>query len=96
MQPVGKKNHHHFHGLSPEIVVQTLQSVSSPFCVLKTDTNRYTILSIFQIEEKRILVVVEVDNPLENNNKIKINKIITIYPKDRVDAYIKNNIVIYI
>ena len=95
MQPIGEKNHHHFHNLSAETIFKTLLFLKKPYCILKTGANRYSILSKHMEKLKRIITIIEI-----NANKVseinKINKIVTIYPKDKINNYINGKTILYI
>lgn len=96
MQPIGKKAHHHFHGLTSENILATLNSLSEPYCVLQTGINRFSILSTFEENRKRLITIIEIDATLAGFPFAKINKIITIYPKDRINNYIRGKTILYI
>ena len=96
MQPVGEKNHHHFHNLTTENVLETLKTLSNPYCVLQTESNRLSILSTYEKNGKRLVTIIEIDTVLLGLSAAKINKIITIYPKDRINNYIRGKTVLYL
>ena len=45
MQPLGNSRKHHFHELSPEDILESLNSITTPYCVLKNDKGRIEIIS---------------------------------------------------
>ena len=96
MQPTGEKKEHNFHGLKPETVLQALKDMNHPFCILKSRLQRYVTISSFILNETRILIIIEIDAPLRKNHKAKINKIVTIYPSDSINAYLRNKKVLYL
>ena len=95
-QPVGENKHHHSHDLSIDCVFKTLNSINKPFCVLKSRLNRFAIISSFEENNLRLLTIVEINVPILLKRLTKINKIITIYPKDNIDNYLKGKTILYI
>ena len=96
MQPAGIKIVHNTHGLSPEIILQALKDASHPFCILKSYLNRYITISSFEINESRVLIIIEINASLRKNHEAKINKIVTIYPSDSINAYLRNKKILYL
>ena len=96
MQPAGLKIVHNTHGLTPETILRALKDVSHPFCILKSYFNRYVTISSFELNEARILVIIEINAPLRKNHQAKINKIVTIYPSDTINAYLRNKKILYL
>ena len=89
MQPEGKSDNHNFHGLTPEDVYVSLASIKDPKCIFITKFERYAIVSIeLSHFNYPLMMVVEKDAGLQNDTEARINKIITIYPKDHIDEYI--------
>ena len=82
---------HHYHGLTPEEIVDTLANITDPYCVIKTKFSRYAIMStnVSHFGEQ-LMVIIEVGSGLSNDPKANINKLITIYPKDDIDKAIEN------
>ena len=97
MQEVkGSNKQHHYHSLPSLLIWKALVSLKNPYCILKTKQNRYTILSSFEDNGIRLLTIIEVNAPLKEDKKAKINKIVTIYPKDRINAFLKGKTILYI
>ena len=96
MQPVGGKGGHHYHELTEEDIYVALASIKEPYAVIDEENSKYTIISIIKSHfERPLLVVIEVNAPLIVNKKAKINKIVTIFAKRKVDNYINKKIVLY-
>ena len=91
MQPIGGKGGHHYHELTEEDIYIALVSIKDPYAVIDEGDNKYSIVSIFMSHiNKPLLLVVEVNANLIINALAKVNKIVTIYPKDKIDNYISN------
>ena len=89
-QEIGEGSHH-FHGLSPEEIVDTLANITDPYCIIKTTFSRYAIMSTtISHYGEPLMVIIEVGAGLGSNPSANINKLITIYPKDDIDKTIKN------
>ena len=81
-----------YHGLSPEELYEVFRSLKDSNCFFKSIDNRYVILtSICVSDGDPILVILEVKTQLRDLRKLKINKIITVYPKRGVDAFIESH-----
>ena len=100
MQPIGGRGNHNFHGLTEEDVYLALESIQNPYAVMASKNDRYSIISIEASHfGKQLIVVIEKNASLIQNINAKVNKVVTIYPKDNIDRYIngKNQInVLYI
>ena len=96
MQPLGNKRQHNSHGLTPETILRGFKDMTHPFCILKSYFNRYITISSFELNAARILIVIEINAPLRKNHKAKINKIVTIYPSDSVQSYLRNKKILYL
>ena len=81
MQPIGGKGRHHYHGLSPENVFETLSTIRFSKDVTVSYDDRYLILTLATIfDEINIAVVVTPKGHSINIKNKEINRIITIYP----------------
>ena len=96
MQPIGLKIEHNTHGFTPNNLLSIFESLSNPFCILKTHFNRYTLISSIFINTTRVLTIIEINAPLNKKKNARINKIVTIYPKDRIEKYIGKRTILYI
>ena len=89
MKPVGGKGQHNYHELTPDDIYMSLASIKNPKYVFESKYGRYAIISIeLSHFDCPLMMIVEKDAPLKTDNKAKINKIITIYPKTQIDEYI--------
>ena len=89
MQAEGKSDNHNFHGLTPEDVYMSLFSIKDPRCVFITKFDRYAIVSVeLSHFDYPLMMVIEKDSGLQNDTEARVNKVITIYPKDHIDEYI--------
>ena len=83
MQPVGTKNHHNTHGLTPEEIYNSLKSLSKSKEIYPTHDFRYIVVSdVVASCGYQIVAVIEIGSALSNNMDANINKLATIYPKD--------------
>ena len=90
MQPIGGKDNHNYHGLTPEDVYMSLVSIKNPKYVYVTKYDRFAIISIeLSHYDVPLMLIVEKDAGLQKDTEARINKIITIYPKSYIDEYIK-------
>ena len=89
MQPQGNKKSHNIHGLTELDIYESIKEISEPYCVIRGKMNRYTIItSTICHFNKQLFLILEVDAGLIQNFSAKIIKIVTIYPKSQLDAYI--------
>ena len=90
MQPVGKRGHHHYHGLTEEEIIYSLASINTQDTVYQVGVDRFLIAtSIIAKCGDIIIVLIDIDAALHNDCKAKINKIVTLYPKENCKKYLK-------
>ena len=90
MQPLGNSRKHHFHELSPEDILESLNSITTPYCVLKNDKGRIEIISSIQSHfGVQTIVVIELNSGLVVNSNANVNKMVTMIPKRNAEKYIK-------
>ena len=99
MQPLGSKGKHNFHGLLPEEIYDSLHDLQNARCIARVcDTRTVIVTSIVASCGDPIVVIVETGSSLTFNRNANINKIVTLYPKKKLDTYLskisKNNIFI--
>ena len=84
MQPVGSIHKHHSHGLKPETIFDVLSTLKSATLIYKSYSNRFAVVVCGIIEWIDIMVIIELNSGLINDRYAKINKLVTIYPKDNI------------
>ena len=90
MQPMGGKDQHNYHELTPEDVFMALSSIKDPKCVFITGDNRYALISIeLSHFDLPLMLVIETEASLIEKWDASINKVVTIYPRSSVDKYIE-------
>lgn len=91
MEPIGGIGSHHFHGLTPEDIYMSLSSIKNPRCVFIDKKERYAFISIeLSHFDHPLMLIVEKNAGLQANANARINKVVTIYPKDHLDEFIAN------
>lgn len=81
-----------YHGLSESQLYDALVSIKTSACFFKTKKNRYAILTnVILPDGDPILVIIEINANLKQQFKIKINKIVTVYPKRNIKSYINSH-----
>ena len=89
MQPVGGKDRHNYHGLTPKELVEVFNNLINPYCVFFTDLGRLGIISTIISESGHpLMVVIEIGAGLISNSDANINKMLTMYPKDKLNKYL--------
>lgn len=100
MQSKGGKGGHNYHDLSPKEVLDALNNIVSPYCIFKTKQDRLSIiLSCVCHEGKPLMAIVEINADLIDKKNAKINKLVSLYPKDDIDEIVNKlhpNEVLYI
>lgn len=87
MQEIGESGKmHNYHGLTPEDIVDALNSMIDPYAIFETKYARYAIVTttITHFKEQ-LMVIIEVGSGVYLDVNANINKIITMYPKRNVD-----------
>lgn len=90
MQPVGKKGKHHYHGLEPKEIVDSLASILDSFLIYETYPKRYAVLVSGNEKYQNIAIVIELNAGLSNDRNANVNKLVTISPKDNLDKKISH------
>ena len=87
MQPLGGKESHNYHNLSPQDIIGALNEVSTnPYCVLRIQSDRYIIGTEYVAETgEPLLMVIEIGAGLSLNQDANVNKMVTMYPKGKED-----------
>ena len=89
MQPKGEDKSHNYHNLSPEDILEALKTISRPYCVLENKQNRIAIITSFISHlGTPINIVIELGSNLRGNANASINKLVTLFPRMRVNEYI--------
>ena len=89
MQPIGSAGEHNYHELTPEDIVNALNNLLDPQCVIKVKKERYAIIPTYISSfEEPLMVIIELNSGLILNKNANINKIVTIYPKSNLGEYI--------
>lgn len=97
-QPLGAKGKHNFHGLSPEEIYNSLHDLQNTRCIAIVNESRFVVVtSIIANCGDPIIAVVEVGSSLALNRNANINKLVTLYPKKKLNNYLnkipKNKII---
>ena len=91
MQPKGENRHHNYHDLTPEDIVNALRNITKPYCVLKNNEGRISIISSIKSHLGVPLhLVIEIGASLKVDNQANINKLVTLFPLSKIDSFIKN------
>ena len=92
MQPVGTKGSHNSHGLTPKEILDVLNSLTDPYYIYKSETpNRYVIVSLIIRESgDPLIIVIEVGSGIIDKIDANINKMITMYPKAKINNIVLN------
>ena len=97
MQPIGDKDSHNHHGLTPKELVETFNNLTNPFCVFITNLGRLGVISTIISESGHpLMVVIEIGAGLIGRIDANINKMLTMYPKNELEKYLKSKKVLYI
>ena len=84
MQPIGNKGKHNFHGLTPKNVFDALVTMKCSKEIYVSYDNRYLIVTLATVfDDINLVVIVTPNGSLKNNSKTVVNRIITIYPKNK-------------
>ena len=90
MQHQGKRGAHNHHDLTPEDIIDTLASITEPYCILKTEISQYAIMSTSKSHfGEPLFVIIEVNAGLNQNINANINKLVTMFPMGEIKRTIK-------
>ena len=97
MQPTGDRDSHNHHGLTPKELIETFNNLTDPYCVFVAELGRLGVISTIISESGHpLMVVIEIGAGLIGRIDANINKMLTMYPKDELDKYLKSKKVLYI
>ena len=100
MQETGNAGTHNYHGLTPSDIFCVLNSIDEPYCIFEVKNERYAIVPTYISSfYEPLMVVIEKEAELINRKNANVNKIVTIYPKSKIDKYlskIDNKAILYI
>jgi len=86
MQPLGDRGKHNFHGLKAEDIFSALKSIKKPYCVFICKESRIAIATIVEnCNKDKLLLIIELHSGLENDRFANINKLVSLYPKKKID-----------
>ena len=89
MNESGITGQYDYHGISPEEVINILSTIHFSKDVYESYYGRFVILSgVRVIDNLPALVIIETGASLINDRNANINKLVSIYPKDKVDNYL--------
>ena len=90
MQDDNQIDSHNHHGLTPRDILDALNNILDPYCVFKSKQGRISIvLSCLSHYGEPLMVIIEIGSSLIEDENAKINKLVTMYPKDNVDKTIQ-------
>ena len=91
MQPVGKQGRHHYHGLTPEMIIESLNKIEFPYCVFEDGIQKYAVITSEQNDNGDFIMIVIAIEMNQFIDKIdEINKFVTMFPKKDIDSFLKN------
>ena len=84
MGPIGGRGKHHFHGLTPNEILNTLKQIRFSKEINVSYDGRYVIITLATNSENiPLAVIVEPNGSIHNNRKIAVTRIVTIYPQKK-------------
>ena len=84
MQPVGGKGKHHFHGLTPYNVLDSLIKMKYSRDIIPSYDGRYLIITVsFVYEKVPLAIVIDPKGTLNGKRGNNVAKIVTIYPYNK-------------
>ncbi len=90
MMPVGGRGSHHYHGLRPSEIVESLNRLDRPDLICKSYLDRLVLAVHIKKPSERLLAMV-IDPSANKKYDVleKINKLITIVPKDDLHGLLR-------
>ena len=86
MQKQGQMGRHHYHGLSEADVYDALSNIADPYCVFFSELKRLAIVSIrLSHYGEKTMTIIEIDADLTGFKNASIYKVVTMYPKSKID-----------
>lgn len=86
MQPIGDRGRHNFHGLHAYEIYNALKNLNNPYSVFVSKESRIAIATIVENGDKdKLLLIIELHSGLENDRFANINKLVSLYPKKKID-----------
>ena len=90
MLPVGGQGSHHYHGLRPSEIVESLNRLDRPDLICKSYLDRLVLgVHIKKPSERLLAMVIDPSASKKYDVLDKINKLITIVPKDNLHGLLR-------
>ena len=90
MLPVGGQGSHHYHGLRPSEIVESLNRLDRPDLICKSYLDRLVLgVHIKKPSERLLAMVIDPSASKKYDVLEKINKLITIVPKDNLHGLLR-------
>ena len=84
MQPIGNKGKHNYHGLTSQNIFDALATMKQSTEIELSYGNRYLIVTLATVfDDINLVVIITPEGYLKNETKTIVNRIITIYPKNK-------------
>ena len=91
MQPEGEKGVHNYHDLSPDLLLDALNSIVEPYCVFVEDDNRYAVITMVLVDGKEpLMAIIAVGSGTYEDTGANVNKLVTMFPKKNIESFISN------
>lgn len=89
MQPKGEKGVHNYHDLSPNLLLNSLNSLVEPYCIFVEDNNRYAIVTTKLADDEPIMAIIAVGSGTYDDSKANVNKLVTLFPKKNAKSFVE-------
>lgn len=84
MGPIGGKGKHHFHGLTPNEILDALKQIRFSKEINLSYDGRFVIITLATNNDGvPLAVVVEPNGSIHNNRQFVVTRIVTIYPQKK-------------
>ena len=84
MHPIGGKGKHHYHGLTPNNILEALKTMRHSKDVNLSYDGRYIIISLAKdVNEKYLAIIVDPNGTTKDSRNKRVARIVTIYPQKK-------------
>ncbi len=91
MMPIGGRGSHHYHGLKPTQIIQTLSNLKKADCIIHSEKERILLGVYLETGiDKCMVVIIDPEATVKTDFQAKVCKLITMYEYSEFSKHLKN------
>ncbi len=91
MMPIGGRGSHHYHGLKPTQIIQTLSNLKKADCIIHSEKERILLGVYLETGiDKCMVVIIDPEATVKTDFRTKVCKLITMYEYSAFSKHLEN------